>query len=176
MIGISKATMIRTRIVNIFRLTCVLATVSIVLFWIYKYNLNLDLCRVDFRYYHHSKLDVFPVLSMCFMNPFLQDRLINYDSNVTMDLDYYITGVYTQNMNGTYHYRDRKKGEKLIIPSYNGFWFDRFYKCYDLIVPQEKHIQGFGLKFRTDEFENGNVVLKHLTFCMFTLNIIVTCI
>ena len=86
-----------------------------------------------------------------------------------MDLNYYIRGVYIQNTNGTYHYRDRKKGEKLIIPSYNGFWFDRFYKCFDLIVPQEKHIQGFGVKFRTDEFENGNVVLEDLTFCMFTI-------
>ena len=196
MIGVCRLTTINTTLANLFRFTCVLTTLAMVLFWIYKYNLNLDLCRVDFRYYHQSKQDVFPHVSLCFMNPFLHDRLINYDtnissyisylegksintglegvpySNVTIDLEHYITEVYIQYTNGTYHYRKRNEGEKLLVNSYNGFWFDGLYKCFAVNVPQEKHIQGLGVKFRNNDFENGNGLLNYLTIYTLTLNII----
>ena len=180
MFGVGRATTIYTKLLDLFRLTCVLTTLSMVLFWIHKYNLNLDLCRVDFRYYHQSEQDVFPFVSLCFMNPFSRDRLMNYDTNVssyisylegksinkglqgipynnvTMDLDQYVKKLYVQHTNGTYYYRKRKEGEKLLVNSYDGFWFDWLYKCYAVNVPHEKHIQGFGMKFDIDDFENGN--------------------
>ena len=196
MIGVSRLTPIYTRLINLFRLTCVLTTLAMVLFWIYKYNLNLDLCRVDFRYYHQSKQDVFPLVSLCFMNPFLRDRLKNYDtnvssyisylegksintglegvpySNVTIDLEHYMKEIYIQYTNGTYHYRKRNEGEKLLVNSYNGFWFEGIYKCFAVNVPQEKRIQVLGVKLRNDYFENGIGRLSYLTIHNITLNII----
>ena len=196
MIGVSRLTTISTRLANLFRLTCILTTLAMVLFWIYKYNLNLDLCRVDFRYYHQSKQDVFPLVSLCLMNPFLRDRLMNYDtnissyisylegktintglegvpySNVTIDLDHYIIEVYIQYTNGTYHYRKRNEGEKLFVHSYNGFWFEGLYKCFAVNVPQEKHIQGLAVKFRNDDFEDGNGRLNYLIIYTLNLNLI----
>ena len=166
-------------VVIFFRLVCIMFTISIVLFWIYKYSLNLDLCRVDFKNYHSSKLDVFPLLSLCFKEPFLEDKLLEYNTSVvsymdylqgknstvelervpydevTMNMDQYAIGFYIQRTNGSYHYSKRKNGQTLMNISYDGYWFDDFYRCFALNIPQEKTLQGFGVQMKSDIFENG---------------------
>ena len=174
-----------------FRLICIVFTIGIVLFWIYQYSLNLDLCRVDFKNYHHSKQDVFPLLSLCFKDLFLEDKLLEYNTsvasyidylngknypielnnlpydNITMDMDRYVMDFFLQTTNGSYRYFKKKKGQKLLNISYDGFWFDSFYRCFALNIPQEKTIQGLGVKIKSDIFRNG-ISLYRVIFLIFT--------
>ena len=58
-----------------FEFICWIATISLCIFWIYKYSLNEDLCSVDFKNYFKSKEDVFPMLSLCLQSPISQKKL-----------------------------------------------------------------------------------------------------
>ena len=47
-----------------FKLLCVLATIAMACFWFYEYNLDEDLCLVDYKKYYETKDDVIPVFSI----------------------------------------------------------------------------------------------------------------
>ena len=165
----------------IFRVICVACTGSMIVFWIYKYSLNLDLCLVDFKAYFETEDDVYPLLSLCFREPFVIAKLKEYgpdvDSNsyleylkgqnftlnsknisydkVTINLNNYTTGYYIQWTNGSYAYYPNNDNKQLLDVSFNGFWFDVFYKCFSIDMPLDKNTQGFAVKFRNDIFEPG---------------------
>ena len=56
-----------------------------VIYWIYIYNLNEDLCTVEYKRFYEKEEDVLPSLSICLKIPFLQKELekINPASNAT---------------------------------------------------------------------------------------------
>ena len=59
----------------VFEFICWIATISLCIFWIYKYSLNEDLCSVDFKNYFKSEEDVFPMLSLCLHSPISEEKL-----------------------------------------------------------------------------------------------------
>ena len=65
----------KTKITSLFEVVCWIATLSFCIFWIYKYSLNEDLCSIEFKTFHEDKIDTFPILSLCLLNPFSEERL-----------------------------------------------------------------------------------------------------
>ena len=179
----------------IYRGFFVAATGAIIGFWVYKYCLNLDLCLVDFKTYHDTREDVYPVLSMCFKHPFLNEKLseygkeVNVDSyleyfkgnnfslkskdidyeKVTIDLHNYIVGYYIQWTNGSYEYYSVEGGEGLLYTSFNGYWFSDFNRCFALNVPHDRTIQGFEVKFKNEIFGPGTQRFLQYIQTMFSI-------
>ena len=59
-----------SRWANFFRLTCWLATLIAITYWIHVYYLNNDVCIIDYKKYYDTPSDEFPVLSICIKNSF----------------------------------------------------------------------------------------------------------
>ena len=107
------------------------------------------------------------MLSLCFKNPFVSTNFVQYGkdinvqsyldylkgqnlslasmgvdyNNVTIDLNDYVTKYYVQRTNGSYEWNS-VGGKSLFYVSFNGFWFDGYYKCYAIDTPPDKSIQG----------------------------------
>ena len=59
----------------LFRAICIASTGALSAFWLYKYTLNEDLSVFEYKQFYKTEDDVFPVLSLCFRNPFLTEKL-----------------------------------------------------------------------------------------------------
>ena len=59
----------------IFNGLCWIATTTVVVYWIYEFSLNEDLCVVDYKKFYEDGSDPYPVLSMCFADPFVSSKL-----------------------------------------------------------------------------------------------------
>ena len=79
----------------------------------------------------------------------LESKKIDYDK-VTFDLNNYVTGYYIQRTNGGYEYYSVDGSKSLLYVSFNGYWFDDFYKCYALNVPHERSIQGYSVNLKNE--------------------------
>ena len=154
---------------------------SVVLYLAYKYNLNEDLSIVDIKKFYQGPTDVFPVLSLCFRNPFPKSKLQSNNINATnyakylkgqysdetmhradyqsiiMDVSEYVEEIYIKWKNGSYKsYRAENYGKKTFYPTYSGFGFfqERFYQCFGMNVSHEKSIQIFSVLLRNEMFFN----------------------
>lgn len=61
---------------HIFNVLCILATIALVGWCLYAYNLNEDTSQVDFKRYHTSDMDLYPSLTLCLSDPFDNDKLM----------------------------------------------------------------------------------------------------
>ena len=72
-----------------FRVICICVVISSITRLAYDYSLNEDLCLVDFKDLEDEDVDLYPTLSLCFNNPFLNDKLIhNHGVNESLYLDF----------------------------------------------------------------------------------------
>ena len=71
-----------------FHFLCCSSVLSLVSYWIYIYNLNEDLCLVDYKNYFETESDEPPVLSICLNNPISEEKL--KISAPQIDLDTYL--------------------------------------------------------------------------------------
>lgn len=138
---------------------CWSTTVTVIFYWIYIFSQNEDLCIVDYKKYYQDKTDVFPVLSLCFRNPFSNKKLgmssagINDTSyleflegkyfspemlaidykNITMDMSEYLVRYWVNWRNGSYETKslENKNDKKIFISTYAGFRLDGHYKFYN---------------------------------------------
>ena len=108
--------------------------------WTYEYYLNEDLCLVDFKNFHEKEHEVFPTLSICFRDPFLEHQLTeNYGVNAS---------TYLKFLEGNYFHSDMLRIDyedvtlelsdymlRYYVKYFNGS-YDLFYTTPDLI----KHI------------------------------------
>ena len=148
-------------IANILRhlhiLFCICATVGMALFWGYKYSLDEDLSLVDYKEFDDGNDIAYPIMSMCFSDPFLKQKMkefgtnsssytsfltgdsddvnanfIDYDKITINLLEYYIRHtVYFRN-GSRFNYKKIGKSELLTInQTFNGFWYSEvFFKCF----------------------------------------------
>ena len=166
---------------------------SVILYLAYKYTLNEDLSVVDIIKFYQGPTDVFPVLSLCFMNPFPKSKLQNNDINATnyvkylkgqyfdetmhtadyqsivMDVSEYVEEIYIKWKNGSYKsYTAENYGKKTFYPTYSGFGFfqERFYQCFGMNIPHEKNVQIFSVLLRNEVFLNTYTpkIYEFLTF------------
>lgn len=90
----------KTKISSVFEVVCWAATISFCGFWIYKYTLNEDLCSVEFKSYYEKEEDVFPMLSICLLNPFSDLKLRNHGFDV--DQSSYLNFLKGEQFNSTW--------------------------------------------------------------------------
>ena len=143
--------------ISTFRVTCYVATISVIIFWVHKcFIMDEDLCLVDYHPIYSDDVKA-PVLSLCVLDPFLDDKLrsinprfkssyykmflrgdgddeelLNVDyENVTWDLSNYIAGYEVLVKNGTtmgYETSDYNPFQKEVNVIYNGFlWSYKYF-------------------------------------------------
>ena len=59
----------------LFHLVCWASAISVIFYWIYLFSLNEDLTVIDYKRYYHDDSNKYPMLSLCFKNPFNNARL-----------------------------------------------------------------------------------------------------
>ena len=75
----------KTTVISMFSGLCVIATFAIIGYWCYLYSKDNDLSLVD--YTHFSNIaQHYPVLSLCFDNPFLEEKLTQIHPSINGSL------------------------------------------------------------------------------------------
>ena len=175
-----------------FGFVCAATTMSLCLYWCYKYSLNEDVSVVYYKQFYETNDDVFPTASLCLGNPFSDKRLskyginktsyleflkgkrftkemlnINYN-NVTGDIVNYIKGYRMYFRNYSYAKFDSgltlQDKRKLTFVSYNGFIgsYKTFYKCFGLRIPKNKDLRTFRILLSNKIFPNGERPIQYL--------------
>ena len=164
----------------IFHCTCLVATFSVIIFWLYMFSLNEDTSLVEYKRYYEKKTDVFPVLSLCFSNPFSLAQLEQASSNrtsyfkflngeeisqeiksidyksITMNISDNIINYWTSFHDGSNQFYEVADNTKSIfVNSFNGFWKGRFYGCYKLEIPHDMNIKYFSIQLINSIFSDG---------------------
>ena len=88
---------------KIFQMLCCIVVLIMVGYWLYKFKIeDRDIGVVDYELLEKAEVD-FPVVSICFRNPFLEKELRKETSNETKELD---KATYLQYLKGM-HYVDK---------------------------------------------------------------------
>ena len=73
----------RSTLISGFNFACVSATVVMVGFWCYQYFKDDDLSLADYTEFERGDDDdLYPILSMCFQDPFLDEKLKEIHPNL----------------------------------------------------------------------------------------------
>ena len=79
---------------KLFHTLCVFATIGLQIQCIYKYSLDEDVSLVSYRRFHAEKDNIYPSLSFCIINPFLEDRLKAHGKGINItSYSYYLQGL-----------------------------------------------------------------------------------
>ena len=163
---------------------CILLTSMIISYCTFKYIQNDDLSLTDYKQFYDTQDDVFPELSLCFKNPFLNGKLeelysineslylrflqgdyfdkslqkINYN-DVTIALEDYITEYFIQWVNVTDSLfpaaTHHDEMHRFVSASTSGFWSTLgFFKCFAVMHPPNREIQSFALVIQDQIFQN----------------------
>ena len=168
-----------------FGTLCTFGAIGLSSYWIYKYWLDEEVSVVHYTKFQESSDNVFPTLSLCVTDPFVENRLAEYGSNQTSYSEFLAGKVFSKElMSINYSYvttdiADFIKGYKidfknateieitsglsveekklLTISSFNGFfsWNEKFVKCFAFIIPQLKDLEVYRLLFSNQLFSNG---------------------
>ena len=163
------------RIATAFQVICWIATITMVSYWIYVFNLNEDLCLVDYKKYYETNSDKFPMLSFCLRDPVSEEKIkrqadginmttymsflkgdyfepemlnVTYE-NVTIDLKDFEVQGYINWKNGT-NAPDFRSSRKKFQFSLAGDWYNNFYNCYTLQVPHDPQISAYWVTLKTN--------------------------
>ena len=112
-----------SRLANFFRLTCWLATLIAIFYWIHVYYLNNDVCIIDYKKYYDTPSDEFPVLSICIKNSFSISKIQgkNPDFNESLYLQF-LQGKYFSSSLIEIDYNDIRLNLSDYIKSYYFEW------------------------------------------------------
>ena len=169
----------------LFASLCMFTTISMVVYWGYKFSLNEDSSVVTYREFYEQKDDVYPTISMCLENPFVQGHLAEYGvdeasyldflkganfskemldvdfDNVSIDISDYIKGYYFVLRNGTGVKQTTglttSFKSTLTLSSFAGFlgYKDRFFKCFALNMAKYHNLRTFQILLSNNIFPNG---------------------
>lgn len=166
-----------------FHILCQASAASLIIYWIYRYGLNNDLCTIEYKTFLNDKGDVYPVLSLCIKNPisdkilllqnprvnqsvyidflkgeYFDPSFVNIDyKNVTMDMSDYLISDFKKYANGSKSYTNLNPHDKKERISKNTAWilYDDLYNCYSLNVPQNKQMERYGVVLKASIFPNN---------------------
>ena len=68
----------------LFRIACLTTTVSLSVFWFYKFSLNKDLIAIEYKKYYTQEIDVYPMMSICIGNPISETKLRKINPTVSV--------------------------------------------------------------------------------------------
>ena len=81
-------------IAKLFLVSCVFATIGLQIRCLYKYSLNQDVSVLSFRRFHSETNDIYPSISFCILNPFLENELKKYGDEVNVaSYSYFLQGL-----------------------------------------------------------------------------------
>ena len=168
-----EATIFKRSWIRIFHITCSLAAFGLTCWCFYKYMKDDDVSLVNYKRYHTDKDGIYPSLTLCFSNPFLNAKLetfgkginattyskflkglhwderlvkIDYD-NVTINLENYLEGAKIVLGNGSVYDNEEKRLHYVVMRSSN-------MKCFSFDPP---FLQDVGVEYL-------GVVLHNLIF------------
>ena len=72
---------------KIFHILCLLITGGMVNWCLYNYCLDLDVCLVDQKAFGEEDNYITPAISLCFMDPVMQKKLVFYDVLRALDAE-----------------------------------------------------------------------------------------
>ena len=159
-----------------FKACCSLAVILMVGYWMYKYYQDEDLCLVDYKPIQDVEEESLPVLSLCFYNPFEEDKLKQLDpkfnasyyvehlkgsvfeekfkharhENLEFDLTKYRTAFRVAWRNGTKQVFMDDDAQPIVhfSKTFNGFFYGSFMSCYGLgINDTYKYEIGFAVVY-----------------------------
>ena len=134
---------------------------------------------VQYKSYCNDELHGFPILSLCFKNPFnstklgkistqlndssysdflegkyfSQDILQNNFNDIMFDISDYVVDDWVEWRNASYKIYSHKNQSIFTIKStYAGFWRDEFYSCYGMQINCDEQVHGFGILLKNDIF------------------------
>ena len=167
----------------LFQIICQASAMSMIVYWIYVYTLNKDLCTIDYKTFHQDTEDPYPLLSLCFNErssdkmfrlpdlsvnqstyieflggKYFDARLLDIDyDNVSIDMSDYIIRQWGKYVNGTdiSGKVDVLQPTELFMKSSSWFGDKSFYKCFSLKVPQIKGLERYGITLKNSIFTNG---------------------
>jgi hypothetical protein len=163
-----------------FNFLCISLTFGLIVFWIYKFTLNEDLSIVEYQEYQKNVNDDFPLLSLCFRNPFVDDKGARMNETTRRHLEKYLLGTVesTEITHGeyskmTFELKDfvkryyilwRTGSSESFLPSdyqwknvsksFSGFWMGKFFKCFSLEYPS-KFATTFSVEIENSVFPDG---------------------
>ena len=156
----------KTNIIYIFNLLCFVATFSMIGYWAHEYFRNEDLSVIHFDSFKYSH-QTYPVLSVCFGPPFLEnmfrsanistslykeylkgdtddERAMNVDyENMTIDIRDYIKKLRIYWKNGSSYHQINESFNSTTIKvvsvdiSYSGFINGGLHKCFGFEIKPE---------------------------------------
>ena len=77
---------------------CVLATVILISWSIYLYHLNDDVAKIDYKTFHGNKDQIYPSVSLCFGNIFIDEKLRKYGVDQDSYLKFLKGEIFSQTM------------------------------------------------------------------------------
>ena len=163
-----------------FQFLCWSAVLIMVSYWIYIFNLNEELCLVDYKRYLDNKDDEPPVLSICLKNPISADKLklsapqVDVDTFLSflneghfnsslLDIDYQKIilnmSEYTSQTNLLWINGGESVYSKIdIFKTKNPFiYYGRFYQCYELQLTSIRGLKGVWLKLNSSVFGDRTI-------------------
>jgi hypothetical protein len=72
------------KLTSIFHLLCSISAFSLTCWCIYKYMKDEDVSLVNYKRYHSDENSIYPSLTLCFNNPFINDKLKSYGDGVNI--------------------------------------------------------------------------------------------
>ena len=163
---------------------CLTATAFMTVYCIYQYYLNEDVCLVDFQKFNEKETNLYPSVSMCIYNPFIEAQLAKYNTNtieysnflkghiwkqqlfnidydsVTLDLNKYLLGYVVMWKNGTIadvkgNLHDQKNNGGWGLPY--TIYRNSLTKCFAVDIPFERgaHLIRLAIRVRHDIFPNS---------------------
>ena len=70
---------------SFFHVICWTITIILVSYWIYEYNLNNDLCIVDYKKYYETESDEYPVNTICLKNHNSEEKLRLQNTDIDVE-------------------------------------------------------------------------------------------
>lgn len=164
-----------------FNLACFSTAFGMTSFWLYKYLKDEDLVQVDVKPFEMLLKSQYPMLSFCFWNPFIEQRLKFYNTSltnqryldilkgeefyngiekidfddVTLDLENFYFGDVIKFRNGTWVLGGYPNFlSELPRVTYSGLYDDVFIKCFGLKL-SHTNVAEAGFRLNSSMFPNG---------------------
>ena len=112
----SKSYFTPEKIIELYNILCAIATVCIVLRWIYQYSLQNLSSSIDIKNFFESEKDVQPAFSVCVIDPELDMKLRRFGYNESIYMKFLQGKVINENL------------RKLDFKNVRFNWSDYFYK------------------------------------------------
>ena len=70
-------------VINIlYKIFCTISLLSMVIYWIFKFIKDEDLCLVDYKLYKQAEEEDLPTFTLCINSPFIEERISRIDNNL----------------------------------------------------------------------------------------------